>query len=52
MTFNDLITLVAVLVVWFFLTRVVFPKLGIQSCCCGDSCNLDNSNKTKGDKNV
>jgi hypothetical protein len=52
MNFNDLITLVAILVLWFFLTRVVFPKLGIPTCCCGDSCNIENSNKTKGDKNV
>lgn len=52
MNFNDLLTLVGALLLWFFVTRVVFPKLGIPSCC-GTSCQTDkNSDSMKGDKNV
>lgn len=53
MNFNDFLAIVGALIVWFFITRVVFPKLGIPSCCCGDSCRIENNNNVeKGDKNV
>lgn len=51
MTFNDLAVFVSFLVLWFLLTRFVFPKLGIPTCC-GDSCKIDSHSKKKGEKDV
>lgn len=51
MTFNDLIVFVSALGLWILLTRFVFPKLGIPTCC-GNSCQIEDFSKKNGEKDV